>query len=220
MGLAALARALAQPTALLNDPDTYLHIAAGRWMLAHHALPVLDPFSHSMAGASWVPHEWLAQIVLAAVYDAAGWSGLVLLAAACFAAGMALLTRFLLRHCKSFSALIAVILGAALVLGHLLVRPHILALPLLVVWSGCLFAARDAGRARPMWLPAIMVLWANLHGSFMFGLALALFLGAEAVITSETAGGRRGGGAFSVCSELRPGWRPPMASQALSSRSD
>jgi hypothetical protein len=35
--------------ALLNDPDTYLHIAAGRWMLAT-ALPVHDPFSHSFAG--------------------------------------------------------------------------------------------------------------------------------------------------------------------------
>jgi len=38
-------------------PDTYLHIAAGRWTLAHAALPVHDPFSHSLAGATWVPHE-------------------------------------------------------------------------------------------------------------------------------------------------------------------
>ena len=58
--------------ALLNDPDTYLHIAAGRWMLAHAALPVHDPFSHSLAGATWVPHEWLAEIILAVVYDLAG----------------------------------------------------------------------------------------------------------------------------------------------------
>jgi len=28
--LAAFGRALAQPSALLNDPDTYLHVAAGR----------------------------------------------------------------------------------------------------------------------------------------------------------------------------------------------
>src|ERR1700746_3813954 len=87
VGLAVFLRALAQPMALLNDPDTYLHIAAGRWMLAHAALPVHDPFSHSLAGADWVPHEWLAEIVLAAAYDTAGWSGLVLLAAAAFAAG-------------------------------------------------------------------------------------------------------------------------------------
>src|SRR5919197_5027188 len=66
--IAALARALAQPAALLNDPDTYLHIAAGRWMLAHWALPIRDPFSHSLAGASWIPHEWLAEVILALVF--------------------------------------------------------------------------------------------------------------------------------------------------------
>jgi hypothetical protein len=152
-------------------------------MLAHFALPVHDPFSHSLAGASWVPHEWLAEIVLALAYGAGGWSGLVLLGAACFAASMALLTRFLLRYYEPFSALIAVTLGAALVLGHLLVRPHLIALPLLVIWCGELFAARDSGTAPPAWLLAVILLWANLHGSFMFGLAIVLFLGIEAVLS-------------------------------------
>ncbi|MBV8456316.1 MAG: hypothetical protein JO122_06845 [Acetobacteraceae bacterium] len=184
VGLAALIRALAQPMALLNDPDTYLHIAAGRWMLAHTALPIHDPFSHTLSAAIWVPHEWLAEIVLAAVYRAAGWSGLVLLAAAAFAASLALLARFLLRYAEPFSTLIVVTLGAALVLGHLLVRPHILALPLLVLWSGALCAARDRGSPPPLRLLPVMALWANLHGSFMFGLTLALFLGAEAALSA------------------------------------
>jgi hypothetical protein len=64
----------------------YLYIAAGGWILAHFALPVRDPFSHSLAGASWVRHEWQSEVVLAAVYRAAGWSGLVLLGTACFGA--------------------------------------------------------------------------------------------------------------------------------------
>jgi hypothetical protein len=169
--------------ALLNDPDTYLHIAAGRWMFAHAGLPVHDPFSHSLAGSTWVPHEWLAELVLAAVYDLAGWSGMVLLTAAAFAASLSLLTRFLLRWAEPFSTLIAVVLGAALVQGHLLVRPHLLALPLLVLWSGALFAARDSGSGPPFRLLPVMALWANLHGGFMFGLGLALFLTAEAVLT-------------------------------------
>jgi len=187
VGLAFFIRALAEPMALLNDPDTYLHIAAGRWMLTHAALPVHDPFSHSLAGATWVPHEWLAELVLAAVYDVAGWSGLVLLTATAFAASLSLLTRFLLRWAEPFSALIAAVLGAALVQGHLLVRPHLLALPLLVLWSGALFAARDTGSGPPYRLLPIMALWANLHGGFMFGLGLALVLTAEAVL----APGRR-----------------------------
>ncbi len=181
--LLALARALAQPTALLNDPDTYLHVAAGRWMLAHAALPTHDPFSHTFAGAVWVPHEWLAEVILAAVYRAAGWSGLVLLTALSFALSVALLTRFLLRWCEPFSALIAAGLGAATGLGHLLARPHLLALPLLALWSGRLFLARDTGAAPPWRLLPVMALWANLHGGFMFGLALALYLGVEAVLS-------------------------------------
>jgi hypothetical protein len=172
--------------ALLNDPDTYLHIAAGRWIIAHAALPVHDPFSHSLAGAVWVPHEWLAEIVLAAAYDFAGWGGLVLLTAAAFAVSLALLTRFLLRWVEPFSTLIAVSMGAALVQGHLLARPHLLALPLLVLWSGALFAARDTGSGPPFRLLPVMVLWANLHGGFMFGLGLALFLTAEAVLAPGT----------------------------------
>jgi len=169
--------------ALLNDPDTYLHIAAGRWMLAHFELPVHDPFSHSLAGASWIPHEWLAEVVLALVYGAGGWSGIVLAGAACFAVSMTVLTRFLLRHYEPFSALIVVIMGGSLVRGHLLVRPHLIALPLLVIWCGYLLAARDTGSAPPAWLVGVMLLWANLHGSFTFGLALVVFLGAEAILS-------------------------------------
>jgi hypothetical protein len=151
-------------------------------MFANAALPVHDPFSHSLAGAVWVPHEWLAELILAAVYDAAGWSGLVLLTAAAFALSLGLLTRFLLRWAEPFSTVIVATLGAALVLGHLLARPHLIALPLLVLWSGALFAARDGGAAPPFRLLPVMALWANLHGSFMFGLGLALFLAVEAVL--------------------------------------
>ena len=187
VALLALGRALCQPRALLHDPDTYLHIAAGRWMLAHGAQPLHDPFSYTFAGAEWVPHEWLAEIVLAAVYRAGGWSGLILLTIACFAVSLALLTRFLLRWAEPFSALIAVALAASLVEGHLLARPHLLALPLLVLWSGALFAARDTGSAPPFRLLPVIVLWANLHDSYLFGLLLAFYLAAEAVL----AGPRR-----------------------------
>ena len=178
----ACARVLARPAALLHDPDTYLHIAAGRWMLAHGALPVHDPFSYTFAGARWIPHEWLSELVMAALYQAAGWNGLVLLTIACFAASLALLTRFLLRPAEPFCALIAVALAASMVEPHLLARPHLLAMPLMVLWSGVLFQARDAGAVPPFRLLPVMVLWANLHDSFLFGLLLAFYLAAEAVL--------------------------------------
>jgi hypothetical protein len=191
VGLFAFARTLADPQSVLGDPDTYLHIAAGRWMLLHHALPAHDPFSYTMHGAPWVVQEWLSEIVLAAVYNVGGWSGLVLLTGACFAVSAVLLTRLLLRHAEPFSAVLAALLGCVVTLGHLLARPHMLALPLLVLWCGALFRARDEGKAPPLWLLPVMILWANLHASFMFGLALCLYLGGEAVLFPAPGTNRR-----------------------------
>jgi hypothetical protein len=188
IGLAALLRALGSPAALLHDPDTYLHIAAGRWMLGHHALPTADSWSHSLPGATWLPAEWLGEVALALGYAAAGWGGVVVLTAASFALAVALLARFLLRRLPPLPAVIAALAGAMLVLPHLLARPHVLALPALVAWCGALIAARDGEREPPWLILPVMVLWANLHGSFMFGLALAGFLAAEAVL--YPAGGR------------------------------
>lgn len=192
VGLAAMLRALASPLALLHDPDTYLHIAAGRWMLARHALPTADPFSYTMAGAHWAPGEWLGEIILAAIYGAASWGGVVVLTAACFGAAVGLLTWFLSRRLEPLPAVIAALAGAVLVLPHLLARPHVLALPLMVLWCGALMAARDDERGPPWVLLPVMVLWANLHASFLFGIALAGFLGGEAVLY-PAAGATRAG---------------------------
>ena len=123
VGLLAMLRALASPSALLHDPDTYMHIAAGRWMLTHGALPIADPFSFTMAGQPWAPSEWGGELLLSMVYAGAGWGGLVVLSAACFGLAIGILTYFLLRrleplpsvHRRAFA-------GAVLVLPHLLAR--------------------------------------------------------------------------------------------------
>jgi hypothetical protein len=188
IGLLAFGWLLVRPLAMLHDPDTYMHIAAGRWMLAHWALPAHDPFSHSMPGAFWLTPEWLAQSVMAAVYEGFGWSGLALFTAASLALSVALLMRFLLRRFEPMAAAVATVAALALLLAHTLARPHIVALPLLVLWTGWLLAARDAGRGPPFWALPVMALWANLHESFLFGLALAAFLGGEAVL--QPGGGR------------------------------
>jgi len=181
VGVAVFARLLVERTALLHDPDTYLHIAAGQWMVAHHALPTHDPFSHSMPGVTWISSEWLAQLAMGFLYDQLGWRGVVLATAAAFALSIGLLTRFLLRRLDAFPSLIAVIATSALLEPHALARPHILALPLLVAWTGILLGARDDDRPPPYAALPLMVLWANLHASYLFGLALTGYLAVEAV---------------------------------------
>lgn len=190
IGILAMLRALASPLALLHDPDTYLHLAAGRWMLAHRALPTSDPFSFTFAGAHWAPSEWLGELTLATVYRISGWGGTVVLTASCFGLAVGLLAWFLLRRVDPLPAIIAALAGAVLVLPHLLARPHVMALPLVVLWSGALLGARDDNRGPPWAVLPVMTVWANVHGSFLFGLALAGFLAGEAVVRPAAAQSR------------------------------
>src|SRR5215831_8965243 len=71
---------------LLSDPDTYSHIALGRWILEHHAVPTTDPFSATLRGTHWVAFEWLSQVAFAIAHELGGWAGVVALAAAAMAA--------------------------------------------------------------------------------------------------------------------------------------
>ncbi|NMG43065.1 hypothetical protein GPA22_04890 [Aromatoleum toluvorans] len=176
--------------AILGDPDTYWHIAAGQWILANKAVPHVDPFSHSMPGVPWTAHEWLSEVVLASVQALADWTGLVVLVALLFAGTLAYLLRFLLGRMEPIHALLLTALAAGMLMGHLLARPHVLVWPLLAVWVGTLV---DAGERRsdPPWGALIlMVLWANLHGSFVLGLGLSGVLALDAVL-SQAAECRR-----------------------------
>jgi hypothetical protein len=172
--------------AVLHDPDTYLHIAIGRWIIAHHAVPHHGIFSATMAQAPWVAHEWLGEVLLAALFDTFGWAGLVAGTCFCAAAAVAILLRELLRSLVPVHALIATSLAVILVIPHVLARPHVFTLPLLVFWTAALVRTRSEDRAPPpglaLVLALVLVLWANLHGGFLFGLGLAVLLATEAVL--------------------------------------
>ena len=159
-------------------------------MFQHLAIPTVDPFSYTMPGAPWIAHEWLAEILYAAAYSLGGWSAIVGLAAAAFATALAILTRYLLRHLEPLYALVLTSMAFSLASPHLLARPHTLAAPLLVYWTVALLRARESNRAPPLWVALLMVLWANLHGSFVFGLALGGVFSAEAVLTAEGSAAR------------------------------
>jgi hypothetical protein len=157
---------------LLNDPDSYSHIAVGRWILAHGALPASDPFSFSMHGAPWIAFEWLSEVIYAAVYALSGWGGVVALAAAVIALAVGLLMRFLLRELSPMPALLIGIPAVVLLAPHMLARPHVLALPVMVAWAAALVHCMDRRAAPPYWALPLLVLWANLHGSVVLALGL------------------------------------------------
>jgi hypothetical protein len=169
----------------LRDPDPYWQIVVGEWMLDHHRVPTWDLFSYTMAGAPTTTQEWGAEIIVAAVYRAAAWPGLVLLAAAVFALTLAYLTRFLLSRLEPLHAVTLACLSGAMMFPLSMARPHAMVWPLIAVWVGKLVEAAEARRSPPWWLLAAMCLWANLHASFVLGLALIIPFAVESTMEAR-----------------------------------
>jgi hypothetical protein len=170
---------------LLIDPDTMWQITIGQWIVDHGAVPTTDVYSFTMRGQPWISTQWLAQVAYAEAYAAAGWTGPVVLAAACIAATFALFTRYLARHLSESTTLVFVAAALALTVPHLLARPHVVALPVMMAWVGGLVQAADRRGAPSFWLLPLIALWANLHGGFVLGLALAAPIALDAVLNVE-----------------------------------
>src|SRR3954470_23588504 len=61
----------------MADPDAWWHLRTGELILHNHGVFHSDPFSFTRFGAPWINHEWLSEILLFAIYRAAGVAGLI-----------------------------------------------------------------------------------------------------------------------------------------------
>jgi hypothetical protein len=181
VGLLALLLALAER--LLQDPDTHWHIAVGRWIWRSGGVPWADPFSHTFAGAPWIAKEWLSQLIFAGAFAVGGWTAIVALASLAIAGSFALLYWWLRQKVHATAALAMTVVAIPLSSGQFTARPHVLIFPILVVWSIALVEAAER-RSPPWLLVPVMIVWANLHGSFPIGFVLAGLVAAEAVMSA------------------------------------
>lgn len=169
---------------VLNDADTFWHIAAGERMIETGKVIHTDPFSHTMPGVEWQTHEWFSEILMGGAFKLLGWNGVVMLGALAAAAAAALIGGWLARFTPPLTAMVTVILGLTSLMSSLLVRPHLLAMPIMALWVIAILLAREKDRGPPWWLLAVMIVWANLHGSYVFGLALLGPFALEALIAA------------------------------------
>ena len=184
-GVCVYAGLLALGNRMLADPDTFWQIKVGQWILDNGAVPRADIFSFTLHGQPWISTQWLAQACYALAFSVAGWAGPVVLTAASIATAFALLAWLLERRLDKFIVLVLLLAALAIASPHFLVRPHALAIPLMVAWVAGLIAAADRGGTPSFSLPPLMTLWANLHGSFVFGLVLIGAIGLDALMNVE-----------------------------------
>ena len=166
----------------LKDPDYYLHIMAGKYMVAHKSLSYVDVFSFTMAGQPWHLHEWLFEVFVYSIYAVGNEHGVVL-----FVSGVSVLALFVVFRAgltcarQSYGAILITLLFLIVYLPFIQPRPQIItfvcyAMFLFVIFD---YKYRDTLRFAPV-LPFLMVIWVNAHGAYIFGIAILwLFIACE-----------------------------------------
>lgn len=159
---------------LLGDAGTGWHIRNGQQILATHAIPRVDSFSYTMPGRPWFAWEWLYDLGVGLLGSRMGLNGVVFLSALLIAGVFAgLFRKAVIRTRYPLLAAFLVVLAIFASSIHFLARPHLFTWAFTLIFWDILETATTTGSARRLYcLPALMLLWVNIHGGFLVGLAL------------------------------------------------
>jgi len=164
---------------LFRDPGTFWHTVVGEKLLATHHFDNTDSFTWSFGGQPWIPHQWLGECTMAALHAVAGLDSLLLATATLLAALLTWCAARLMRSGVHWSlALMFMILGFGASASHLHVRPHLVTIALLACTVGLLIDV-EGGRVRAIrlaWLVPLFLIWTNVHGGMLGGLATVGFV--------------------------------------------
>jgi hypothetical protein len=153
------------------DPDLWWHLRTGQWIAETGRVPHTDPFSFTRAGSPWVSHEWLSEVVFYRIWRRMSWAGLIAFSAIVTAAGFMLL--YLRCPGRRHWALGATTLGALASAPAWGVRPQMFTFLLASLFLWLIQRGEDRPRLL-LWIPAVFLLWVNLHAGFALGPALLL----------------------------------------------
>jgi hypothetical protein len=153
--------------------DAFWHLASGRWIVEHHALPTTDPFAIASEKKAWINGEWLYEV---AMYATSGGSDTAisivnaLVVAAIFTLGFLVASQSAEWGIALFAACIAFAGG----FDRLGVRPSTVA-ALLAAVAIALLSSRTINAKKLAILYALLTIaWINTHPSALLAPLLAL----------------------------------------------
>ncbi len=164
----------------INPYDYWWYVRVGQEIFQQGYIHTVETFSYTQAGQPVVYHSWLAAVMFALVYEMGSLIATLLLRGllvtifyvaiwfACREAGLA-------SPVASFLLILSALAG----LNNWGMRPQLFAYPLFGLMLFILWRWYQ-GNHRGIWLlPALMLIWVNVHGSFVLGFLLvgAAFVG-------------------------------------------
>jgi hypothetical protein len=146
------------------DNDVWWHLKTGQFIVSNLKIPFTDPFSYTIAGKPWISFEWLSEGLLFIVSSISGLAGLTIFKAFL----VSLLFLILIKTNKGSNRFVLlVILGISFfaLRDGLRERPQIFSYLFTALF---ILILRLKSSKQIYLLPALQILWANLHGASCF----------------------------------------------------
>ena len=154
-----------------QDADMWWHLRAGKEMVEQEKILTTDIFSYTHYGESWTNAFWLSDIMLYLAYGLGGYLGIALLVSFTSILTMAVIYRH--TAANPFPLPLLIILLAAFAIAPVWTpRPQIFSFLLLAILDYGLSGRNGFILKRPGLIVPIFILWANLHGGFIWGFLL------------------------------------------------
>lgn len=173
---------------LLSHYDLGWHLAAGDLIRDRGNIPFHDPWSFTSEGRQWYNLSWLWDVIASIVFQYANFGGVVLFVVACGGAIAGYLASACLRSGASAVAVCISVFAACLLYPTFVTAPntYLAASPNTCTMLFCaIFYAECLRRTRLFLLPAMMVLWTNLHGGFLLGFPIVGIFCAAALLRRD-----------------------------------
>jgi hypothetical protein len=175
---ATLAGVATIAAASLTVFDFWWYLASGERILATGTVPATDPFSYTAEGRPWINHMWATQVLFALLWAHGGRLALVALKTALVVATFAVVLRT--THARGVHPLPAAamtLLAAWAGAEFWHARPQTITYLFVAVFLWLFRAGWEARRAPVLLVPALTLLWVNLHAGFVLAFALMGLVG-------------------------------------------
>lgn len=160
------------------DGDLSAHIRMGGRILATGHIPTHSLASYTAATAPMIAHAWLSEIFFVALFRIGGLPLICVVVGIIVGLTHGAIALFLRRHgADPRWAFVAALLSLSLASTHWLARPHLFS----IVGSALtLFLLESERPRRQVYFIPLFAVWANLHGGWLYGLAMiALYVAGE-----------------------------------------
>jgi len=163
-----------------SEFDIWWHLAAGRWILEHRAIPHQDRFSFTRAGHEWLDLHWLYQVVLYLAYARFQELGPIGLKMAWISLAWLLVAGIPGRRRARAMTIFLFALGIVAGNATYFERPSSLSFLFLGLTLALLWQWRNTSSRLLYLAPITQMIWTNCHSLFVLGLFLLGCFWAEA----------------------------------------